>query len=167
MVFFNWDYYVVISIYKIISRAVCLVDNCLGKKCDRLQTKINQGATMARKCFIIEMGMGIDQHGQEPTVACARAVRNAIAHNALLGVWEVAGLSDPNQMIVEVKVAVPYPEQVRAPEVLAVLPFGSKTLIVEQGGMIVAGRAIASLNDKNDEMLIAVAAVSVFVETED
>ena len=115
---------------------------------------------MARKCFIIEMGMGIDQHGQEPTVACARAVRNAIAHNALLGVWEVAGLSDPNQMIVEVKVAVPYPEQVRAQEVLAVLPFGSKTLIVEQG-------AIASLNDKNDEMLIAVAAVSVFVETED
>ncbi len=68
---------------------------------------------MARKCFIIEMGMGIDQHGQEPTVACARAVRNAIAHNALLGVWEVAGLTDPNQMIVEVKVAVPYPEQVR------------------------------------------------------
>lgn len=144
-----------------------MVDNCFGKKCDRLQTKINQGATMARKCFIIEMGMGIDQHGQEPTVACARAVRNAIAHNALLGVWEVAGLSDPNQMIVEVKVAVPYPEQVRAQEVLAVLPFGSKTLIVEQGGMIVAGRAIASLNDKNDEMLIAVAAVSVFVETED
>ena len=143
-----------------------MVDNCFGKMCDRLQTKINQGATMARKCFIIEMGMGIDQHGQEPTVACARAVRNAIAHNALLGIWEVAGLSDPNQMIVEVKVAVPYPEQVRAEEVLAVLPFGSKTLIVEQGGMIVAGRAIASLNDKNDEMLIAVAAVSVFVETE-
>ena len=122
---------------------------------------------MARKCFIIEMGMGIDQHGQEPTVACARAVRNAIAHNALLGVWEVAGLTDPNQMIVEVKVAVPYPEQVRAEEVLAVLPFGSKTLIVEQGGMIVPGRAIASLNDKNDEMLIAVAAVTVFVETQE
>jgi len=122
---------------------------------------------MVRKRLIIEMGMGVDQHGQEPTVAAARAVRNAIAHNALLGVWEVAGLSDPNQMIVEVKVAVPYPEQVRSAEVLAVLPFGSKTLIVEQGGMVVEGRAIASLNDKNDEMLIAVAAVTVFVDTED
>ncbi|TAG04066.1 MAG: hypothetical protein EAZ45_08595 [Oscillatoriales cyanobacterium] len=110
---------------------------------------------MARKCFIIEMGMGIDQHGQEPTVAAARAVRNA-----------VAGLTDPNQMIVEVKVAVPYPEQVRPDDVLAVLPFGSKTLIVEQGGMIVPGRAIASLNDKNDEMLIAVAAVTVFVDNQ-
>lgn len=116
------------------------------------------------KRLIIEMGMGIDQHGQEPTVAAARAVRNAIAHNALPGVWEVAGLSDPNQMVVEVKVAVPYPEQVREDEVLAVLPFGQKKLIVETGGMVVAGRAIASLNDKNDEMLIAVAAVTVFVD---
>ncbi len=122
--------------------------------------------TMARKRLIIEMGMGIDQHGQEPTVAAARAVRNAIAHNALPGVWEIVGLSDPNQMIVEVKVAVPYPEQVREDEVLAVLPFGRKSLTVESGGMVVQGRAISSLNDKNDEMLIAIAAVTVLVETE-
>ncbi|MEH1802915.1 MAG: Lin0512 family protein [Nostoc sp.] len=121
---------------------------------------------MARKRLIIEMGMGIDQHGQEPTVAASRAVRNAIAHNALPGVWEVAGLSHPNQMIIEVQVAVPYPEQVREEEVLAVLPFGQKTLIVESGGMIVQGRAIPELNDKNDEMLIAIAAVTVLIEDE-
>ncbi len=119
---------------------------------------------MARKRLIIEMGMGIDQHGQEPTVAAARAVRNAIAHNALPGVWEVAGLNDPNEMIVEVQIAVPYPEQVREEEVLAVLPFGRKSLTVESGGMVVQGRAIASLNDKNDEMLIAVASVTVLIE---
>lgn len=121
---------------------------------------------MTRKRLIIEMGMGVDQHGQEPTVAAARAVRNAIAHNALPGVWEVAGLSDPEQMIVEVQVAVPYPEQVRQAEVLAVLPFGRKTLHLESGGMVVQGRAIPVLNDKNDEMLIAVAAVTVWVEME-
>ncbi|EDX73353.1 conserved hypothetical protein [Coleofasciculus chthonoplastes PCC 7420] len=121
---------------------------------------------MTRKRLIIEMGMGVDQHGQEPTVAASRAVRNAIAHNALPGVWEVAGLSDPNQMIVEVQVAVPYPDQVRQEEVLAVLPFGQKSLTIKSGGMVVQGRAIPELNDKNDEMLIAVAAVTVFVETE-
>ncbi len=120
---------------------------------------------MGLKRFIIEMGMGIDQHGQEPTIAAARAVRNAIAHNALPGIWEVAGLENPNDMIVEVQVAVPYPEQVREAEVLAVLPFGRKSLTVEAGGMVVQGRAIASLNDKNDEMLVAVAAVTVLVET--
>ncbi|QFS48489.1 hypothetical protein GXM_05983 [Nostoc sphaeroides CCNUC1] len=121
---------------------------------------------MARKRLIIEMGMGIDQHGQEPTVAASRAVRNAIAHNALPGVWEVAGLSHPNEMIIEVQVAVPYPEQVREEEVLAVLPFGRKTLTVEAGGMVVQGRAIPELNDKNDEMLIAIAAVTVLIESQ-
>ncbi|ALF55401.1 Lin0512 family protein [Nostoc sp. FACHB-87] len=121
---------------------------------------------MARKRLVIEMGMGVDQHGQEPTVAAARAVRNAIAHNALPGVWEVAGLNDPNEMIVEVQVAVPYPEQVRTDEVLAVLPFGRKTINVESGGMVVQGRAIPSLNDKNDDMLIAIAAVTVLIETD-
>ena len=67
-------------------------------------------------------------------------------------------------MIVNVQVAVPYPEQVREAEVLAVLPFGQKTLTIENGGMVVQGRAIESLNDKNDEMLIAVASVTVFVD---
>jgi len=121
---------------------------------------------MTRKRLVIEMGMGVDQHGQEPTVAAARAVRNAIAHNALPGVWEVAGLSDPNDMIVEVQVAVPYPEEVREAEVLAVLPFGRKTLKVESGGMVVQGRAIPQLNDKNDDMFVAIAAVTVLIETE-
>lgn len=110
------------------------------------------------------MGMGVDQHGQEPTVAAARAVRNAIAHNALPGIWEVAGLNHPDEMIVEVQVAVPYPDQVREAEVLAMLPFGKKTLTVEDGGMVVQGRAIADFNDKNDEMLVAVASVTVFVD---
>jgi hypothetical protein len=32
--------------------------------------------------------------------------------------------------------------------------------------MVVQGRAISALNDKNDEMLVAVAAVTVLVETE-
>jgi uncharacterized protein (TIGR02058 family) len=102
------------------------------------------------KRFVIEMGMGIDQHGQDPTVAASRAVRNAIAHNALPGIWEVAGL-------------VPFPDQVREAEVLSVLPFGQKTLKVENGGMIVQGRAIAEFNDRNDDMYIAVASVTVWI----
>ena len=121
---------------------------------------------MARKRFIVEMGMGIDQHGQEPTVAAKRAVRNAIANNALIGVFEVAGLTDPNQMIVEVEIALPYPEQVREEEVLSVLPFGRKSLTLKSGGMVVEGKAIEVLEDKNDEMLIAVAAVTVLIDND-
>jgi len=121
---------------------------------------------MANKRLIIEMGMGVDQHGQDPTVAASRAVRNAIAHNALPGVWEVAGLSHPNEMIVDVQVAVPFPDQVRQDEVLAVLPFGQKSLTVEDGGMVVAGRAIPELDDKNDDMYVAIAAVTVSIPSD-
>ncbi|MBC6423955.1 MAG: Lin0512 family protein, partial [Hormoscilla sp. SP12CHS1] len=42
-----------------------------------------------------------------------------------------------------------------------------KTIAVESGGMVVQGRAIPEINDKNDEMLIAVAAVTVIVDNED
>jgi uncharacterized protein (TIGR02058 family) len=119
--------------------------------------------SVASKRLIIEMGMGVDQHGQDPTVAAARAVRNAIAHNALPGVWEVAGLNHPNEMMVEVQVAVPFPDQVRQDEVLSVLPFGQKTLVLSDGGMVVAGRAIPELNDKNDDMYVAIAAVTVSI----
>ncbi|NJN23939.1 MAG: hypothetical protein HC810_05530 [Acaryochloridaceae cyanobacterium RL_2_7] len=118
---------------------------------------------MAGKRFIIEMGMGIDQHGQDPTVAAARAVRNAIAHNALPGIWEVAGLNHPSEMQVEVEVAVPFPDQVREADVLAVLPFGQKMLTVKEGGMVVVGKAIPELNDRNDDMYIANAAVTVYI----
>ncbi|MGF1460072.1 MAG: Lin0512 family protein [Leptolyngbyaceae cyanobacterium] len=118
---------------------------------------------MTQKRLVIEMGMGVDQHGQDPTVAAARAVRNAIAHNALPGVWEVAGLAHPNEMLVDVQVAVPNPEQVRQDEVLGVLPFGHKTLRLEAGGMVVVGKAIAELDDKNDDMYIAIAAVTVSI----
>lgn len=122
------------------------------------------GGDMAQKRFVIEMGMGVDQHGQDPTVAAARAVRNAITHTALPGIWEVAGLEHPNEMMIEVQVAVPFPEQVRAEEVLAALPFGQKTLTLEPGGMVVQGRAIAEFSDKNDDMYIAIAAITVYVE---
>ena len=120
---------------------------------------------MAPKRLVIEMGMGVDQHGQDPTVAAARAVRNAIAHNALPGVWEVAGLEHPNEMLVDVQVAVPFPDTVREAEVLAVLPVGQKTLTLQAGGMVVVGKAIAELADKNDDMYIAIAAVTVSIPT--
>ncbi|MGD1912586.1 MAG: Lin0512 family protein, partial [Rivularia sp. (in: cyanobacteria)] len=69
-------------------------------------------------------------------------------------------------MIVEVQVAVPYPEQVSSQEVLDVLPFGRKSLTVKSGGMMVEGKAIEILQDKNDEMLIAVAAVTVLIDND-
>jgi uncharacterized protein (TIGR02058 family) len=77
--------------------------------------------------------------------------------------WEVAGLSHPNEMLVEVRVAVPFRDQVRQEEVLAVLPSGQKTLVLKDGGTVVVGRAIPELDDKNDDMNVAIAAVTVSI----
>ena len=49
---------------------------------------------------------------------------------------------------------------------LAVLPFGQKSLTVEDGGMVVAGRAIPELDDKNDDMYVAIAAVTVSIPSD-
>jgi len=57
---------------------------------------------------------------------------------------------------------------VRPAELLEVLhAMVRKTIAVESGGMVVRGRAIPEINDKNDEMSIAVAAVTVIVDNED
>jgi len=142
--------------------------------------------------------MGVDQQGQDPTVAAARAVRNPIAHNALPGVWEVAVTPSRPETPTHVMRgsdmtgwvlpdAIPLSTSLRSgtyinfrncscsfPGTSAVSrTAGSpaamvrKTIAVESGGMVVQGRAIPEINDKNDEMLIAVAAVTVIVDNED
>lgn len=116
------------------------------------------------KRYLIELGTGIDQHGQDPTRAAQKAVKDAISHSYLTGLREIVGLNDLNAMVVRVKVAVPYPERVRAEEVLAAIPFGKKSLEVVAGGLIMEGMAMPELGDVTPELLMANAAVTVFVE---
>lgn len=116
------------------------------------------------KPFVVELGMGIDLHGQDVTKAAQRAVRDAIERNSLPGLRRVAGLASADEMIVEVVVAVPWPDEVDADAVLAVLPFGRKTLRVVQGGMLApSGVVIPELGDRSDEIVVANACVVVSV----
>ncbi|MCS7285900.1 MAG: Lin0512 family protein [Anaerolineae bacterium] len=119
---------------------------------------------MALKKFIVEIGQGIDQHGQDPTRAARKAVVDAISRSCLCGLVEILGLRDLNQVEVEVLVACPYPEKVRAEEVLEAIPFGQKRIEVREGGMIARGIYQPELGDKSDEILVANAAVTVWVK---
>ncbi len=40
---------------------------------------------MAFRKFVIEVGMGVDQHGQDNTRAAEKAVQDAIQRNLILG----------------------------------------------------------------------------------
>ncbi|MDE2515988.1 MAG: Lin0512 family protein [Rhodospirillales bacterium] len=91
---------------------------------------------MARRRMVLQIGMGTDIRGGDPTKAAVRALRDALWHNALT----VAPAFDlPNDaMEVAVRIGVPHPERVDRAAVLAVLPHGSGTLEVVAGGLEIA-----------------------------
>jgi uncharacterized protein (TIGR02058 family) len=117
-----------------------------------------------RKRFIVEIGMGTDLHGQDVTKASCRAVRDAISRSCLCGLQEIVALSQFEDMIVEVKVATPLPEQVDQAAVLAQVPFGRKSIQVAEGGMSVPTLYLPELGDKNADAVVVLAAVTVSVD---
>jgi uncharacterized protein (TIGR02058 family) len=88
---------------------------------------------MALKRMVLEIGMGTDIRGADPTKAAVRALRDALWHNSL-GVANALGL-DTDSMQVEVTIGVPRPETVNKAEVLAILPHGTGTVTVVDGGL--------------------------------
>ncbi len=121
---------------------------------------------MNKKRFVIEMGTGVEQHGQDITRAATKAVKDAIARVSLVGLREMVALEDLNEMFVEVLIACPRPDEVNTEEVLQALPFGQKEIKVVEGGMIVHGQQLPILEDKSDEIIIANAAVTVYLDTD-
>ncbi|NVM52246.1 MAG: Lin0512 family protein [Candidatus Helarchaeota archaeon] len=116
------------------------------------------------KKFVIQIGMGVDQHGQDATKAAQKAIKDAISNNCLVGLTEICHLQQLEDFYVHILIAVPYPEQVNEKRVLKAVPFGNKELVVEKGGMVVPGIRIPELGDTSNEMIIANAAVTVLVK---
>lgn len=88
---------------------------------------------MAWKRMVLQIGMGTDIRGVDYTKAAVRALRDALWHNSL-SVADALGL-DVDSMRVEVTIGVPKPEQVDKQAVLDVLPHGTGTVTVVQGGL--------------------------------
>ena len=119
---------------------------------------------MASKRFIVEIGTGVDLHGEDPTKAACRAVRDAISRNCLCGIVEIMGVEDFNAVEVEVVVAVPRAQNVDLDKVMAELPVGRKRAQVVEGGMMVKGICVPKFGVDCDQILVANAAITVFVE---
>ena len=81
----------------------------------------------------IEIGMGTDIRGADYTKAAVRALRDALWHNSL-NVADAMG-KPTDSMVVEVLIGVPKPELVDKAEVLKVLPHGTGTVKVFEGGL--------------------------------
>jgi uncharacterized protein (TIGR02058 family) len=88
---------------------------------------------MSMKRVVLEIGMGTDIRGADYTKAAVRALRDALWHNSL-NVADALG-KPTDSMVVEVLIGVPKPDRVDKAEVLAVLPHGTGTVTVVEGGL--------------------------------
>ena len=94
---------------------------------------------MALKRVMVEIGMGTDIRGTDYTKAAVRALRDALWHNSMP---IAAALGKPtDSMVVEVHIGVPKPDLVDKAAVLAVLPHGTGTVSVVEGGLEIANDA--------------------------
>jgi len=121
---------------------------------------------MKKRRFIVELGSGTDLHGMDVTKAACRAIRDAIGRSCLCGLVEILGRSSFEGVTIEVVVACPFPEQIDYDRVIAELPVGQRSLRVEQGGMLADGLCVESFGKDCSTIVVANAAVTVFVETE-
>ena len=94
---------------------------------------------MTMKRMVLEIGMGTDIRGADYTKAAVRALRDALWHNSL-SVANAIGMPT-DSMVVEVLIGVPKPELVDKAAVLAVLPHGTGTVQVVEGGLEVMNDA--------------------------
>ena len=106
--------------------------------------------------MVLEIGMGTDIRGGDSTKAAVRALRDALWHNSL-GIAEVLDQS-ADAMRVEVTIGVPRPETVAKEELLAVLPHGTGTVSVVEGGLSIPK------DGSTDVTLIAHAAAVVYMD---
>jgi uncharacterized protein (TIGR02058 family) len=107
---------------------------------------------MADILMIIEMGMGTDLTGADYTKAAVRALRDALWHNSLTVANAVGQHVDA--MKVHVLVGVPKPEKVDKAAVLAVLPHGTGTCEVVEGGL-------ETMNDEGTNLTVMANAAAI------
>ena len=115
------------------------------------------------KRYVVEIGMGVDQHGHrgDPTSAAVKAVNNAISNISLCGISEILDLRDAGEMIVDVLIGTPFSEKLGEEKVLEAIPLGKKRLKAVEGGLIARGVQVNSMGDDSADILVVNAAVTV------
>lgn len=119
---------------------------------------------MAQKRFIVEIGTGIDLHGEDVTQAACRAVKDAISRSCLCGLVEILKLQSLEEVQVDILVASPRPHEVDLDQVMATVPIGKKTARVVEGGMAAQGLCVPQFAPECDQIVVANAAITVSVD---
>jgi uncharacterized protein (TIGR02058 family) len=105
--------------------------------------------------FLTEMGMGVDVHGEDYTLAAERAVFDAIHHSSL-HFFKALGKT-AHDMEISLHIGVPEPEAVDINRIAKALPYGTVTVNVEKGGLKVPA-------EDGDPIVIANAGIVVHID---
>jgi uncharacterized protein (TIGR02058 family) len=116
-----------------------------------------------RKRFVVEIGTGIDIHGENVTKAACRAVKDAVSRSCLCGLLEILELKNLEDVVVEIQIASPNPEQVDLEKVMAEVPIGRKSARAVEGGMTSQGLCVPQFAPECDQIVVVNAAVTVFI----
>jgi uncharacterized protein (TIGR02058 family) len=120
---------------------------------------------MAKKRFIVELGTGVDLHGEDVTEACCRAVKDAISRTCLCGLLEILEMSSLDGVEVEILVACPKPGEVDLEKVKGQVPLGRKTAAAVAGGLQTQGICVPKFGPECDQIMVANASITVWVDT--
>ncbi|HIH71783.1 MAG: Uncharacterized protein XD43_0554 [Thermococcales archaeon 44_46] len=116
------------------------------------------------KRYVIEIGMGIDQHGQDPTKAAIKAIKDAITRVCAVGLLELFELDLKEDVKVEVLIGVPYSQRVDIEKIKEAIPLPCEKVVKSiEGGLKGPGIAIKEFGDKTNEILVAIAFVTIYV----
>jgi len=89
--------------------------------------------------YLVEVGTGIDLHGEDETKAAQRAVKDAISHSSMVGLGQLFKIGSfaelEEALMVDVTISTPNPGKVDGDAVLGVLPEGKRRITVVEGGM--------------------------------
>jgi uncharacterized protein (TIGR02058 family) len=107
----------------------------------------------------MELGLGVDLHGEDQTKAARRAVREAIGRTSLPGMRALVPGGDLAAMRIEATVAVPRPDEVDAAAVAAEFPYGQVSVRAVAGGLRAPNGNL--FGDGQDHLVCAVALVAV------
>lgn len=118
---------------------------------------------MGRKRFIIELGLGIDLHGEDVTEAACRAVKDAVSKSCLCGLQEILELKDRNQIEVDVLLASPNPEEINLEKVKSEIPIGGHEVRAVEGGMKAPGLLVSQYGPDTDQIVAVNAALTVYI----
>jgi uncharacterized protein (TIGR02058 family) len=89
--------------------------------------------------YLVEVGTGVDLHGEDETKAAQKAVKDAISHSSMVGLGQLFNVKSFSELeealMVDVTIATPNPEKVDSDMVLAALPEGKRRINVIKGGL--------------------------------